>query len=233
VRQVIAVLLVGVFVGPTRIALGSGDPSACRVRNVTQGTVGGSLVRAVRMARDGDRLSVRGTREGGVTIRADLRIFGAAASRAVLTGMDAHRVLRVAKGATVTLRHLVLAHGRADGRFGTGAVRSGGAVLNRGTLTIIQAIVRDSRSDQGGGIANHGGMLTLVGSVVRDDVAHSGGAGVLNDAEGTVIVVRSVIRGNRTAQSMGGGVLNDGTLTITGSSVTQNTPDDCVGTDAC
>ena len=70
----LALLLVGgeglVAPPPTEAA------ASCRVRNVTQGTKGSSLIRMVRRSRDGDKLICRGTCDGTVVIKTDIVITG-------------------------------------------------------------------------------------------------------------------------------------------------------------
>ena len=77
--------------------------------------------------------------------------------------------------------------------------------------------------------------VTLVRSEVRGNTADEG-AGIFNYGIGVVNLMDSHVRAN-AALSRGGGILSDGdsdTVTLDAdSSVTGNTPDDCVGTQAC
>jgi hypothetical protein len=105
-------------------------------------------------------------------------------------------------------------------------------------LTLLGTTVRDNRAQRGGGILNGfdpgGSTVTLgEGTNVTGNRADGRGAGVFNAGalvlEGTAIV-------SNTAEKRGGGIFNvtAGTVSLDGvSSVTGNTPDDCVGTSAC
>ena len=110
------------------------------------------------------------------------------------------------------------------------AEHDAGGIRNRGTLTLTESVVRGNTAQWGGGIAN-AGTLTLTDSVVRDNRAEWGG-GISN--RDTLTLEGSIVTTN-TAGSQGGGISNGGgTVTLDAtSSVTGNTPDDCVGTLAC
>lgn len=171
----------------------------------------------------------------GLVIRADILIRGVGDPRPTLTGGDHHRVLRVVAGATVTLRHLVIAGGARDGN-------GGGGIQNAGTLTLLDARVRDNRagptnecgvipdptcdwrrdrSHVGGGILNKGTMR-IVGTWVTDNEAGEG-AGVAN--HGTLMLIGSIVSRNvagHWSESAGGGILNAGTMRIRRSTVARN-----------
>ena len=49
------------------------------------------------------------------------------------------------------------------------------------------------------------------------------GGGILNDSDGALTVTDSTISGN-TAGGYGGGILNDGTLTVSNSTLAETTP---------
>ena len=85
-------------------------------------------------------------------------IRGVGDRRAVLDGQGQGRVLMVPSGAVVTLRGLVVTRGDARDRMG-------GGVWNRGTVTLIDSVVRDNRARWAGGISSIGTM-TLVDSAV-------------------------------------------------------------------
>lgn len=84
---------------------------------------------------------------------------------------------------------------------GTGP--NGHGISNYGTLAVTKSAIRSNTgSSDGGGILNHGGTLSLANSTVGDNaVSGSGAAGT-----GT-----------------GGGISNHGTLTLIGSTITDNT----------
>src|SRR5262245_47451067 len=145
-------LLLAVSVGQ------AATPAPCRVRNVNQSTSGRSLIRMVEHAGNGDRLQVRGTCRGEIVIDSDIAVRGF--GDAVLTGRDRARVVRVKKGAKVTLRDLVITRGAR--------VVSGAGIANDGNLTLLNVIVKRNHARAmadgfpwgfGGGIANSGRLL--------------------------------------------------------------------------
>jgi hypothetical protein len=97
----------------------------------------------------------------------------------------------------------------------------GGAIANRGTLTVINStITGNSTTTEGGGIGNKGGTLTVINSTISGNIAWFDGGGIAS-FDGSVIVINSTISGN-SADFGGGGILNDGTLTITASTISNN-----------
>ncbi len=132
-------------------------------------------------------LTIVGAGEGNTTI----------GSRPDLTD----RLLRVSPGATVTIKDLTLTGGREQfgtmGANGTGdggdQGANGGAILNAGSLTLIDSAVTNSTAGQGG----RGGVG--VGSAATGGPGGDGGAG-----------------------GFGGGIYNTGSLTLQGSTVAGN-----------
>jgi hypothetical protein len=165
----------------------------------------------VRAAHAGDRLWLRGTCVGGVVIGKDLAITGRG-DAAVVTGLDRFRVFRVREGATVTLRHLDVAHGVGvyDGTRG-----GGGGIYNDGTVVLVDSVVRRcwAGEDIGGAITNLGTMTIRDSAVRRSRADWGGGIGNL----GTLTVVRSRIVANLTE-----GIWSRGVMTISDSIVAHN-----------
>jgi predicted outer membrane repeat protein len=208
--SLVALLAVLVFASLASPVAQATDP--CRIRNLTQDSVGSSLKKMVRAARDGDRLWVRGTCVGDVVISKDLVIRGRG-DRAVVTGLDRYRVFRIREGATVTLRDLLISHG--VGPYDVGPRGGGGGVHNAGTLTLADSIVSRARAgeDPGGAITNFGTM-TIRDSVIRRSRADWGG-GIGNT--GTLTVLRSRVVANDPQ-----GIWSRGPMTITDSLVRDN-----------
>jgi predicted outer membrane repeat protein len=90
-------------------------------------------------------------------------------------------------------------------------------------LTIENVAVQACTSGDGGGLCNEGGgTLTLRDSALTNDTARNGGytGGGISNEQGTVVVVNSTLS-NDTSYS-GGGIFNVGTLTVIGSTLTNN-----------
>ena len=153
------------------------------------------------------------------------------------------RVIFVPVARTVVLDNLVI----SGGTF----IFSGGGIRNSGDLTITSSEISGNRAwNRGGGIWNNpDATLTISGSsivnnravteddevdvtfAIRDDptetltVDNSGfGGGIFNDPGGVVTITDSVIADNE-AKISGGGIYNQGTVTITGSDVASNAAD--------
>lgn len=122
----------------------------------------------------------------------------------------------VAAGAQVELRDLVLRDAQT--------ASDGGAVMNRGDLTLRNVTVRDNTAGFGGGIYNNtGAILTLHGSSITDNSAANQGGGVAN--LGTTAMYGSQVTENSSVGN-GGGILNmnaAASLVLTGSEVSANT----------
>ena len=140
----------------------------------------------------------------------------------------------------MTLSHLVIQHGHIFGG-------EGGAILNRGLLTLNRVSILSSTSTfsgslmgQGGGISNYGTLFVL-NSVVRGNTAATSvnlptdslGGGIYNYVLQTVLLSNSQVLNNNvfmtntsgfgTGLAAGGGIYNIGTVTLTHSSVSSNT----------
>jgi fibronectin-binding autotransporter adhesin len=97
-------------------------------------------------------------------------------------------------------------------------------------LTITNGFAADYGVDSGGGISNSATMNLVDCSVINNFAQGNGGAsgggggGIFND--GTLTVTDSTVSGNTAFGSnfgaIGGGILNDGTLTLTNSTIANN-----------
>jgi hypothetical protein len=227
----LAVLLILVtLIGIEDIAPVAAAPArACQVRNRDTGADYPKLRGAVRAARGGDRLVVQGLCRGGAIIKRDLSFKGVRKGRSgkpTLSGVGKSRVLTITPGTSVKLRGLLIVRGKAlvRARAGGGDTRAararsghGGAVLNRGSLTLIDVQVRRSTaggggSGSGGGIHNTGRLILRGETTVTRNFAPIGG-GVKNDGMMLMIGSSGVI-GNGADD--GGGVTNTGRLVMAG-----------------
>ncbi len=136
------------------------------------------------------------------------------------------RVFSVARGITATLQAMTIRHGNPEV-----SPQSGGGILNEGTLTLRNVVVRDNYGSAGGGILNDG-TLTLINSTVRDNHAVGGvdpyleckTGGGIKDLSGVVTLIDSTVSGN-TALGKGGGlhVACNGTVVVINSTISGNT----------
>ena len=113
---------------------------------------------------------------------------------------NAFHLFEVAPGSSLTLDQVTLKGGWS-------------AILNRGTLHVINgSILSDNTGSSGGGIYNAGGTVTVNDSTISDNGATSSGGGIYN-AGGTVTVNNSTLSGG--ALYYGGGIYNDASGTVT------------------
>ena len=173
-------------------------------------------------------------------------IQGPGANQLTISGGNATEVFLIASG-TVNISGLTIANGSAD---------TGGAILNESTLTVSNSAFTGNQGSVGGAIAN-GGALTVTGctfngnsagaaggaiivggpstatitnSTFNGNTALQGGALYVTSAGGTAAVSNSTISGN-TGSLVGGGIYNEGALTLADDIVAGNTTDLIPGDD--
>ena len=149
-----------------------------------------------------------------------------------LSGGNAISHFQVFAEATLTLLNLTLTRGLGSNgaieNFGTlvtdkarielcNASASGGAIMNYGSVELTDTVITgNSAAVSGGGIDNDGGTVTFVGGEISDnDLTGSTGdesGGGIRNAGGTLSVSGTTISGNFARQ--GGGIYNDGALTL-------------------
>jgi CSLREA domain-containing protein len=89
---------------------------------------------------------------------------------------------------------------------------SGGAIYNAGTLTVANSTISGNTGGDGGGIYNEGGTLTVTNSTISGNASSGRGSkitGPENPAFSSLRTTSSSLNG-----SDGGGIYNDGTLTV-------------------
>ena len=125
-------------------------------------------------------------------------VTGASTTATVVkqTTSSSHQLVNVAANATATLSALELTKGAPVGK-------TGGALVNSGTTTLDQVLVTKNVSAAGGGLTNNvHASLTLTNSTVTQN-------SILFPA-------------NNKQGGPAGGILNAGTLTVTGSTISDN-----------
>jgi len=233
----------------------AGSPSPCVVSDLDTGFTATSLQGAVSAARSGDRLTVQGVCHGSTITRKSLTITGVRTETSgppTLDGDSGARVVQIGSGRNVTegttiavaIAGLTIQDGRVVLRHGGGT--GGAGILNWGTLTLRDVVVRDNvtsesgggiytagmtrvtlmgttrikgnRADRGGGVENLGTLVMTDSSRISGNRANYGGGGVANG--GGTIVMRgdSQISGNSVplVAPIGGGIETDGNSSLKG-----------------
>lgn len=194
---------------------------ACNVRNTTKGLTHGAFQKAVSKATAGNRLELRGTCAGPITIGKSLTVVGIktrSTGTPTLTGRDTARVLRIRNGATVTLKGLVIRDGRTVDS-GDYPANSGAGILLEGDAILRDVIVRDNvapNTDAGaGGIeVDTESKLVLAGTTQLR--GNEGGWGGAMENYGFTTIKDSVRIHHNLGRSGGGGIYNGGRLVIRG-----------------
>jgi CSLREA domain-containing protein len=136
-----------------------------------------------------------------------------------ISGNNATRIAQIVSGqATVTLQNLALVNGFSP--------TFAGAILNFGSLNLINSTVTGNVSAQSGGaIRNEPGARVNISNSTFDgnEVTNSyeDGGAIYN--RGLLTIVSSTFSGNRTgADGVGGAIFNRGTLTVGSSTFSNN-----------
>jgi CSLREA domain-containing protein len=160
-------------------------------------------------------------------------------------GSSSHSGGAISNHGVLWLKNVILTHnfaahdGGAVQNYGTMYLESssvssnqslvyGGAFDNHGTLQLVNSVVSENHVEEGsGGAFSNRGTLTLLNSQVLYNQADGSGGGIWN-RHGTIQIVNSSITSNSALindiDSMGGagGIDSTGTLTITDSTVSDN-----------
>jgi hypothetical protein len=162
---------------------------------------------------------------------------------------DNFRIFFVDTTGVLTLENVRLHNGCASFEDDTGA---GGAIFNRGSVTLQQCTVSDNTARQSGGGIHNDGTLELIQTTVSNNLVFEGaGGGIVNTAmftakqstingnaasgdgdpagaggamynQGGVVMGNSTISGNQ-ADGTGGGLQNESIAALTNVTITQNT----------
>jgi hypothetical protein len=187
-----------------------------------------------------------------LAITQDVTIAGPGAGVITVSGNNLLQVFNIPPAVTVTMSGLTIANGNNSTGNGGGIANSGvlalagcavsnnsagsfsagylygGGIFNSGTVTITDATFAGNAGMSGGGIYN-AGTLTVTASLFSGNSAQGGfepgnGAGIANDTQGVATIVRSLFSDNSASvfSGDGGGILNDGTMTVMDSTVSGN-----------
>lgn len=168
-----------------------------------------------------------------------ITLVGNGAERVVVDAQGGGRIFSVAPGVEVEISGLTLTGGAAD---------VGGAVANRGALTLNAVAITDCvATSYGGGVFNEGtlairdgafsgneatagsggaianwGSASIFESNIEENVAYAKGGALWNAERGTVDARYSQFDGNVALTYCGGGVCNEGTLSLEYSTLREN-----------
>jgi len=158
---------------------------------------------------------------GELAITADVAITGPAAGvsvvRSSLSGTADFRIFSVAASTTVSIDNLTISNGVAT---------EGAGIRNAGTLTVTDCtITQNAGVNRGGGIYNVGTLNVITCDISYNDLTNTSsgaGAGVASSSVGVLTITGSTISHNTTNAGLGGGIRNDGSGSISDSTISNN-----------
>jgi predicted outer membrane repeat protein len=199
----------------------------------------GTLRFAVAHATSGDTILLTRAVQVGITLThgdlvltQNVTIETTPGPRISISGGGNSRIFEINAGVQVTLNNLELTQGNgtANNPADTSDLDgNGGAILDFGTLTINNGRLDNNSADDGGGaILSFSGNVTVNETIISDNSAPGTkaggfGGGIWNFL-GTLTVNKSLFSGNLATHG-GGGILNEGQLTVSNSSFLDNTTD--------
>jgi filamentous hemagglutinin family protein len=179
-----------------------------------------------------------------IRIFQDVTINGADRDRTILDGQNAFTVLSVFSPNTVNLNNVTIADGQGV-EGGPGGIENlggellitnsrilnhegseaGGGIANTGGLTLADSVLSGNiiTNDAGGGAAIfNAGRLEVINSTLEGNTALIQGGGLLNSPGAIANIRNSTIAGNSGSFGNGGGIVNEGTLTVSNSTINGN-----------
>lgn len=146
------------------------------------------------------------------TLVQSVDIVGPGPESLTLSGNNAVRVISVTTGINVSLSNIALANGNAS-------AENGGAIYNRGTLTLSHGVVFSNTAHIGAGIYNVGALILTDTAVYHNTSPDNVGGGIYN--LGTLTITHSTLYSN-TATNGGGLYTGQGMATIDSSAIYGN-----------
>ena len=163
-----------------------------------------------------------GEEDSALTVPSDVEVAldlnGHTIDRRLTSAVASGNVITVNGTLTITDTSNVQT-GTITGANNTG---SGGAIINKGILTVSGGTISGNRAQEAGAVLNAAGsVLTISGGTFENNAASTFGGGAIVN-HGTVSMSGGLIQ-NNTAVKNGGGIWSDGTLTVTNGSFANNT----------
>ena len=172
-----------------------------------------TISKALEMVSSGGNIYIlKGTyNEAGLTVDKNVNILGESQVNTIIDAQGQGNIFTINQGVNVLIQNLTLTHGSIQG--------SGGAIYNRGNLTLKDCIFKENSIFGNGGAIYNVGTLTLSSATFNGNIADKGGA-VYNT--GTLKVSSSTFTDNSALGFEGGAVYNEGNLTLTNSTFAAN-----------
>jgi hypothetical protein len=175
-----------------------------------------------------------------LTVDKDLTINGLGADQLTVSGNSQRTVFTTNAPDLLVISGLTITHGR-NGIFNSGSLEldddmitqnsagTGGGLFNdaNGTVCLNDCVVSSNTAASAGGIENQGVSVTLNNCQVVNNTAPGTvggfGGGISNLLRGVVMNINNSLIAENSAYRDGGGIYNQGTLTLTDSTLVNNT----------
>ncbi|MCA9893120.1 MAG: hypothetical protein KC615_09055 [Anaerolineae bacterium] len=166
-------------------------------------------------------------------IKGNVIIDGLGVEGTIIDGDGLHRPFTIDENAVVEIQDMTIHNSNADGVLDPDDLRVGGAIHNRGNLTVRNSVLQDNKAnDDGGAIFSSGTMLIVGSTIIENSVGFSdlsiGDAGGIRINGGSAVIVNSTIAHNQAETSgYGGGIYVSNAklellhVTITGNEATR------------
>jgi CSLREA domain-containing protein len=145
---------------------------------------------------------------------------GARIQRSAAAGTPEFRILTIGNGASLDCTGLTIANGKLGGSASPASF-GGGIYNNAGSLTATNCTITANSASKGAGLYSFGGTIVLTNADVTENVSPATGAGGGICNEGQLTVVDS--RVNLNTAGAGGGINNSGKTTLRRTAVSDNT----------
>jgi hypothetical protein len=102
---------------------------------------------------------------------------------------------------------------------------NGGAIYNKGNITVTLSLFDKNTANSGGGIYNQGGKVLIRDTSMNLNKANNTVGGAIRSAGGEVLIERSSLAGNQAITDGGAVHMAAGTLTLINSTISQSQAD--------
>ncbi len=195
--------------GATALAVNGNDSAGTTVFAVDSGITGTISGLTIE---DGNANQGVGCQGGGIYNSGTLTVTDTTLSDNISASCGGGGIFN--DGGTLTITDSTLS-GNSAGNGG------GGIYSESGSVTLTDSILSGNSGGAGDGIYNASGTVTLTGTTVSHGALRGAGGGIYN--AGTLNVTDgSTVSDNAASDAYGGGILNLGTATVTGSTVSGN-----------
>jgi predicted outer membrane repeat protein len=153
------------------------------------------------------------------SITSDITINGAGADSTAIIRDDAAPLFLIF---VITDTGIAKIDGLTIRGGGGGGLLEGGAINNRdgGVVTVTNSVITDNDAGDFGGAIDNRGTMTIINSTISNNTSFGAG-GIANRPQGTLVMVDSTVSGN-SSRSAGGGIAAQGTTVLLNTTISNN-----------